>query len=179
MEEERKITNAPPSGPILKNEFRDEVRDPYAGIPEDELVTRDQAVLLRELNFHIDIKEADRVHIEGAIEKGIALRMELLALPKSPYREDCLCDIDIFIEANKKKVETFKTPRSTFITLLALEELFAETEEVEGETFEERLNDINESKETPVSDSTDTNTGEDAPAEFSEDEDDIGARRLL
>lgn len=124
MDEERKITNKPPSGPILKNEFRKEVRDPYAGIPEDELNTRDQNVLRIELRFRIDGRKADVEHITGAIEKAKVIRMELLALPKSRYREECLRDLDTYISNNKQKLDSFEPPRSMLVTLLALEELF-------------------------------------------------------
>lgn len=111
---------------ILKNEFRKEVRDPYAGIPEDELLTRGQAVLLRELSFRKAAIEADHAHFEAAIERGKAVRREILAMPKSPYREAVLQDLDAQIKGQTEKAETMRFPGAMKLTLLALEELFAE-----------------------------------------------------
>lgn len=137
MDEERKITNKPPSGPILKNEFRKEVRDPYAGIPEDELTTRDQFVLLKELRYRIDVCNADHKHISEVIDKAKALRMELLNLAKSPGREGCIKDLEVGIDNFRKQLKTLKPPRQMLITRLALEELFAETEEAEEDAPDE------------------------------------------
>lgn len=110
--------------PKLKNEFRKEIRDPYAGIPEDELVTRDQEVLRRELVFRINGFKADHEHIAEAVEHAKETRMGLLALPKSPGRESAIKCLDGQIENLGKQLETLKPTRQMLITLLALEELF-------------------------------------------------------
>ena len=113
----------------LKNDFRDVVRDPYAGISEAELVTRDQVVLLKELRFREESVEADRKHFEVSITRSKIFRMVLLALPKSPYRELVMKDIGEQVTAMEDKHEKMRLPKSLTLSLLALEELFAETEE--------------------------------------------------
>lgn len=110
----------------LKNEFRDQIRDPYAGIPQEELVKRDQVVLMEELRFRIDGIEEDRNHIKEAINKAKALRMELLGMPKSKYREECLQALEEQIKHNRNQINSFVTSRKMEIMLLALEKLFSE-----------------------------------------------------
>lgn len=124
MDERTKITT-PHS---LKNEFRKEVQDPYAGIPEDELVTRDQAVLLRELRFRVRNGNEDVDHINKAIEKAKALRVELYGYPKSPYREEIINDLAGYIKMSEEKVKTLGPQKSMILQLLALEELFEKPE---------------------------------------------------
>lgn len=123
--------------PALKNEFRDEVRDPYAGIPEDELVTRDQAVLLKELRFNKHVNAYNRGAVANIIESSIDLRMELLAMPKSPYREMVIEDLKKTIENNQNQLKAIEFPRFRIITLLALEELFAEPKVLDSELAKE------------------------------------------
>jgi len=115
--------------PELKNEFREEVRDPYAGISEEELIRRDQAVLLRELRLRSVVRELNRKTLEIVIEDAKALRIELLGMLKSPYREECIADLTKMIQNNEAQLNTNHLPSSINITLLALEELFAETVE--------------------------------------------------
>lgn len=129
MEEGKIITGQ--NVPVLKNDFRKEVRDPYAGISKEELVTRDQAVLLRELRFRVGCGKSDVRHIRGAIEGAKALRMELLGLPKSPYREECLKDTDQYIKQCEEKVARLGPATSMVLQLLALEELFTEEDEID------------------------------------------------
>ena len=109
----------------LKNDFRDVVRDPYAGISEAELVTRDQVVLLKELRFREESVEADRKHFEVSITRSKIFRMVLLALPKSPYRELVMKDIGEQVTAMEDKHEKMRLPKSLTLSLLALEDLFA------------------------------------------------------
>lgn len=130
MNEETKITT-PHS---LNNEYRDELekgkqeieRDPYAGIPERVLVTRDQAVLLKELKFNSFICEINIKNVDIAIDAAEALKVELLAFPKSLYREVAIQGLGKIIENNLslRNANKFRIDRE--ITLLALEELFAE-----------------------------------------------------
>lgn len=126
MDEQTKIATTH----SLKNEIRKEVRDPYAGIPEAELVRRDQAVLLREQRFRIDSYRADHRHITEAIEKGKAMRIELLGLPKSLGRESALKELDVQIKTNEQQLEKYEVPRKVLVNVLALEELLSETEEI-------------------------------------------------
>ena len=134
MEEERKIRNAPPSEPVLKNDFRDEVRDPYAGIPKDELVRRDQAVLLRELRFRKESLDADLELFETAITRAKKLRIAIQAMPKSPYRELVIKDLSEQIKAQTEKAKTLRLPIHMTLSLLALEELlYPQREEIEDE----------------------------------------------
>lgn len=151
----------------LKNEFRDEVRDPYAGIPKDELVTRDQAVLLREISFRKEAIDADHVHFMAAIERAKAVRMALLAMPKSPYREAVLKDLDEQIKVLTEKAEKQRLPVSMNLALLALKELFAETEETEDvDKLVEQVNKrVAESEVEVDNDSTES-------PELSDDDDD-------
>lgn len=110
--------------PKLTNEFRKEVEDPYGDISVEELATRDQAVLLRELRYRIGNVQKDRKHIEAGIVEGKALRMELLGLPKSPYKEECLRALNGQIEASEKQLATLVCSAKMILTLKALEELF-------------------------------------------------------
>lgn len=112
--------------PKLKNEFRDEVRDPYAGIPVGELVKRDQAVLLKELQFRFDVNQYNVHALVQTIEKAKSMGNALLASPKSPYRELVLNDLDRTIETNQKQLEAIKISHSMKITKLALEALLTE-----------------------------------------------------
>ena len=139
--EEEKIIVTPHS---LKNEYRDEVqkaqkvidevRDPYAGIPVHELVTRDTVVLLIELRFRKEAIEADHAHFEAAIERGKDVRNAIMTLPKSPYKEAVLADIDAQIQGQIEKAKTIRLPMSLNLTLLALEQLFEQTTVTEEET---------------------------------------------
>lgn len=129
--EERKIITGQ-DAPKLKNEFRKEVRDPYAGIPVDELVTRDQVVLMKELRLRKFVREINNTSLEIVIKEAKELRTELLALPKSPYREVSIANTGKTIENNQDVLKANRWPIESEVTLLALEELFAET--VEDET---------------------------------------------
>ena len=157
MEEEKQIVT-PHS---LKNEFRDEVRDPYAGIPAHELITRDQAVLLFELMFRKAAIEADHAHFEAAIERGKDVRRVLLTLPKSPYKEAVLAEIDAQIQAQTDKAKTIRLPMSLNLTLLALEELFEQTtateEEIRGEPDDDAEDELTIPDEPEEPDEDDPN----------------------
>lgn len=111
------------NAPRLKNDFRDEVRDPYARIPEDELVTRDQAVLLRELRFRALVNMLNRKTLGEVVENAKAMRITLMGMPKSPYREVIIADLTKTIENNQNQIKAIELPISIKITLLALEEL--------------------------------------------------------
>ena len=121
--------------PKLKNEFRDEIRDPYAGIPEDELVTRDQAVLMKELRARKFVRELNNTSLDMCISKAKELRAELLAMQKSPYREICIANAGKMIENNQNVLKANRFPIESELTLLALEELFAEKA---GEAYGEK-----------------------------------------
>jgi len=108
----------------LKNEFREQVRDPYAGIGQEELTRRDQNVLLLELRFRKNESEQDRAYIEAALHRAKDLRVELSALAKSPYRELVIKSLADSIKANEQKIATLSMPVHLKLALLALEELF-------------------------------------------------------
>lgn len=122
----------------LKNKFRDEVQDPYAGIPKDELITRDQAVLMRELRFRVRNGNEDVLHINKAIEKAKALRVELYGYPKSPYREEIINNLAKYIKMSEEKVKTLGPQKSMVLQLLALEELFAEPNVLDAEEISKK-----------------------------------------
>jgi len=168
MEEEKQIVT-PHS---LKNEFRKEARDPYAGIPYAVLVARDQAVLLRELRFRKEAIEADYAHFEAAIERGKDVRNALMTLPKSPYKEAVLADIEAQIKAQADKAKTIRLPMSLNLTLLALEELF----EQPGPPIEDaELNAMGvatEQEDLADDDAEDELTIPDEPEETDEDDND-------
>lgn len=124
MEEEKQQSIVTPHS--LKNEFRDEIRDPYAGIPEGELVNRDQAVLLKELRFNRDVYNSNRESLEKVLVNVKVLRTELLAMPKSPYREIVIESLKQIIENNQNQLKAIELPRCREITLLALEEIFGQ-----------------------------------------------------
>lgn len=124
MEASKIITGQ--NAPKLKNTFRDEARDPYAGIPEIELVRRDQFVLLDELRFRKEAIEADRKHFETAIARAKDMRNAILVMPKSPYKELVMKDFDVQIKAQEEKLTTMRVPIHMNLTLLALEELLTE-----------------------------------------------------
>lgn len=155
----------------LKNDFRNEVRDPYAGIPEIVLVRRDQAVLMRELRFREAAIEADRKHFESATTKAKDVRIELLALPKSPYRELVIKDLDEQIKALTEKFNTMRLPKSLLLSLLALEELDAMSED---KPIEHAVVDLANS-ETPEDDEAEKElTVPVKPEEVVDEEDDPG-----
>ena len=119
----------------LKNEFRDEVRDPYAGLPIEELAKRDQAVLLKELRFRKLVNSLNRETVKKVVEQAKSVRIELMGMPKSPYRETIIADLGKTIENNQNQLKAIAIPRSITITLLALEELVEEpkAEEIASE----------------------------------------------
>lgn len=125
----------------LKNEFREEVQDPYAGIPEIELVRRDQAVLLKELILRKMVRAVNNFGIRKIIDSAKELRIEITALPKSPYREVCIDNLGKMIENNQQVLDANKLPIETALTLLALEELFAGGEDVETKDVSARNSD--------------------------------------
>ena len=158
----------------LKNEFRDEVRDPYAGIPEDELIKRDQAVLLKELRFRKFVNVANLDTLDTVVDEAKTVLTLLLGMPKSPYREMVMADLKKIIENNQNQIKAIAIPRSRTITLLALEELVEETEEKEDvdkliEQVNKRVAESEVEEETraePMPEPVD-----DEPDELSDDDD--------
>jgi hypothetical protein len=120
------------------NQHVDEkVIDPYASIPEDELVTRDQAVLLKEIRLRKFVRELNITSLLEVIKGAQDLAMELLAMPMSPYRELCIANTNKMIENNQDVLKANKWPIMSEITLLALEELFEKPETEFGSDAEE------------------------------------------
>ena len=158
----------------LKNEFRDEVRDPYAGLPIEELAKRDQAVLLKELRFRKLVNSLNRETVKKVVEQAKSVRIELMGMPKSPYRETIIADLGKTIENNQNQLKAIAIPRSITITLLALEELVEETEEKEDvdkliEQVNKRVAESEVEEETraePMPEPVD-----DEPDELSDDDD--------
>lgn len=140
MEEEKQQSIVTPHS--LKNEFRDEIRDPYAGIPEDELVTWDQAVLMKEIRARKFVRELNNTSLDIVISKAKELRAELMGMPKSPYREICIANAGKMIENNQNVLKANRFPLESELTLLALEELFEKTQVIEASTLEVDEGDV-------------------------------------
>lgn len=134
---EDRMHNASLNTPRLKNEFRDEVQDPYAGIPEAELVTRDQAVLLKEMRFNKYVTNINQEISTKATDAAKALVIELSGMPKSPYREICMENLKVCIKNNLDHLKTIGFPISKELNLRALEELFAGGEPGKPEDVED------------------------------------------
>ncbi len=146
MEEQKNIVTPQSlkNGLSLKNEFRKEVADPYADIPEDELIARDQAVLLWELRLRDMVREINNGGIKKIIDAATKLRTEIEAMPMSPYRAVFIENLCNMIDRNRELLASNKQPIEAVITLLAFEQLFAEPEEVEAEEVTAKLSEDEE-----------------------------------
>jgi len=109
--------------PKLKNEFRKEAADPYAGITREELTLRDQEVLRQEIRFYIDMKEENKKHIQLSIGKSKIFKSFLLSMPKSPYKENSLNDVEALIKKLEIDLSSACVPISWGSILSALDEL--------------------------------------------------------
>ena len=69
---------------------------------------------------------SDRKHFDTAIAKAKRLRLVLLAMPKSLYRELFIKGLDAQIKAHTEKAATMRLPLHMILSLKALEELFAQ-----------------------------------------------------
>ncbi len=110
-----------------KNTFRDKVA---AGeVSEQELLERDQRATYLELKNQAEMRETDRLHLQGAIAKLKVFGNEIFQLPDSEGRAAILEQNKKHIERLEKQLEVSATNRPQRVLLSILEEKFGEADE--------------------------------------------------
>lgn len=108
---------------VLKNTFREEAKNPLAGIPEDELLRRDQFVMSRQLLAKKKMVEADRLHFERIMNWLKALRIEISSLPVSAGQRPTIDNINKQLDNLQAQHATLILSRQDEATLSALLEV--------------------------------------------------------
>jgi len=105
------------------DDLKNTMRDPFEGIPEVELVRRDQMVFLASMEMAYLMLQHDRHYFDTMIKMVTALRIQIRSLEDSPEKKPTLDRIEQqltqYAESRKKKVFA----RTDVITLIALREL--------------------------------------------------------
>ncbi|KKL15584.1 hypothetical protein LCGC14_2504120 [marine sediment metagenome] len=121
----------------LNNDFRNQV-DPYSGIPGDELVRRDQMVLLAKLECTFGMVENDEQYFRNIIKAFTELKTKIQGLQPCPERGPTLTDIEAQIVEFTKRAKTVPFSRTNFLNLCALRSVL----EPRGEPADTPLVDI-------------------------------------
>ena len=122
----------------LKNDFRNQV-NPFAGIPGEELVRRDQMVLLAKLETTFSMEPLDREYFQNIIHAFTELKAKIQKFEPSPERGPTLTDIEAQIVEFTKRAKTVPFSRTNFLNLCALRSVL---EPKSGEAEDARLQQL-------------------------------------
>jgi len=149
-----------PSQPQPKNSFRDEIakaaKEAEENISEgDEMMRRNQRVLMLQLGMKLKIRDSFKAHLEFALGCLRDVKKELDSLPHSTGKKMSMISIPNQIEDVKNKLAREQEPSTDEVTYDALERVLASkdlasTETDTGESEELTTKKLQRSKDGPI-----------------------------